>query len=99
MDSSINARVIRVILPFAAKWAGLATIIGSLHALWTHCLEGAGLHCEVAVTFRRGFKPLWMIARNRAAPDFDFFKRVKIWSVGKGWRRHAVFVGNVCGPT
>ncbi len=75
--STEPVRALRLILPFTARWDGVASKIRSLNTHWRQLLLAAGLNCTASVTFKRGSKPLWMLARSRVAPDFDLLKKVR----------------------
>ena len=60
---STRARVIRLVLPFSRRWNGLSRKLVQLHADWAESLRYLGVVFTTQVSFSRGSKPLWAMAR------------------------------------
>lgn len=76
--SALPARrqVVRLILPFSKRWAGLDSKLKSLRRMRSHVFAMLGVEFEIGLSFSRGRKPLWQIVRLPVSADLNVLSQV-----------------------
>ncbi len=70
-------RMIRIILSFSRKWAGLSKKTRELESLWLGLFKDAGLNCMLQVSFSSGGIPLWSCLRCKVHPSLELIQKLR----------------------
>jgi hypothetical protein len=81
---NVHVRVIRLVLPYTARWGGFVQKLRRLQDAYGPALAETGLTCRFEVSFASSSKPLSQLVKTRVQPSLHVFR--ELWHhVYNGW--------------